>query len=168
MSEPKNRRRERMTDGNEQLLRPIIARWCVNGVVVPDAFKLSAADKKDSNHLSIGRGSAMTPEQAYHDRAKFIQTRCNANGRPYMPPVGVYAVTVDEVESIEIKSSDGDLVRQPLTVWDDSMNDDVPDDHGHIDYNGVPPSDKGAHEFAAKTLLRRALAHGWKYGPVPG
>ncbi|MFI6310829.1 endo-1,4-beta-xylanase [Nocardia fusca] len=165
MTDPAESRRERITDLTEQLLRPIISMWVVNDIVAPDAFKLSTADKRDSNRLSIARGSATTPERAYRDRADRIKERCDAAGKPYAPPVGVLALSVSEVESIEIKSAESDLARQPLTVWDDSMNDGVPDDHGHIDYNGIPPNDKGAHEFAAKALAKKAQANGWKYGP---
>lgn len=163
MTDPADDRRIRITDGDEQLLRPVIANWVVDGIVAPDAFKLSSADKRDSNHLSIARNSATTPERAYRDRAGRIEKRCNETGASYKPPVGVLAVTVDDVESIEVKTSS---TRKPLTVWDDSMNDNVPDDHGHIDYNDVPPSDRGAHDLAAKTLLAKALEHGWKFGPV--
>ncbi|MFD4460537.1 endo-1,4-beta-xylanase [Nocardia sp. NPDC058480] len=164
MTEFEEPHRERIGDGNEQLLRPIISRWVVNGVVAPDAFLLSTADKKDSNHLSIARGSATTPEVAYKARAESIQKRCAAENREYTPPIGVLSLSVTEVESVEVESAEGST-RQPLTVWDDSMNEGIPEDHGHIDYNEVPPSDKGAHIFAAKTLALRAQANGWKYGP---
>ncbi|MFD4181981.1 endo-1,4-beta-xylanase [Rhodococcus sp. NPDC058514] len=159
-------RRERIVAGETELLRPIIGVWCNDGVVGPDAFNLSSADKKDFNRLSIVRGDATTPEQAYMARAASIKARCDASGKPYTPPVGVLAVTVEEVESIEIKSPAGSESRWPLTVWDDSMNDDRPDDHGHVDFNDVPPSDKGACLLAAKTMLATARARGWKFSPA--
>jgi len=152
-----------MEAGEAELLRPIISAWFNAGVVDPQAFNLSSADKKDSNRLSIVRGDVTTPEQAYTDRASSIEKRCAEQGKVFMPPVGVLAVTVDEVETVEIKSSEGS--RTPLTVWDDSMNDNRPDDHGHIDFNDVPATDKGACLLAAKTMLARAQARGWKFRP---
>jgi hypothetical protein len=159
-------RRERIDVGEMELLRPIIHAWCNEGVVDPQAFNLSSADKKDLNRMSIARGDVTTPEQAYMARAASIKARCDDAGKPFTPPVGVLAVTVEEVESVEIKSPEGSESRMPLTVWDDSMNDDRPDDHGHIDFNDVPPTDKGACLLAAKTMLAKAQARGWKFGPV--
>ncbi|PTR24204.1 hypothetical protein C8K36_108219 [Rhodococcus sp. OK519] len=159
-------RRERIDVGETELLRPIIDAWCIDGVVDPQAFNLSSADKKDFNRMSVVRGDVTTPEQAYLARATSIRARCDASGKSYTPPVGVLAVTVEEVESVEIKSPAGSEDRTPLTVWDDSMNDDRPDDHGHIDFNDVPPTDKGACLLAAKTMLAMAQARGWKYRPV--
>lgn len=157
--------RERMAVGETELLRPIISAWCDDkGVVAPQAFNLSSADKQDSNRLSIVRGDATTPDQAYADRASHIKRRCAEKGKAYVPPVGVLALTVEEVESVEIKSSEGS--RTPLTVWDDSMNADRPDDHGHIDFNEVPPDDRGACLFVAKAMLAQAEARGWKFRPV--
>lgn len=157
--------RERMTVGEAELLRPIISVWCDDkGVVAPQAFNLSSADKQDSNRLSVVRGDATTPDQAYADRASRIKKRCVEKGKPYTPPVGVLAVTVEEVESVEVESSEDS--RTPLTVWDDSMNADRPDDHGHIDFNGVPPGDRGACLFVAKAMLAQAEARGWKFRPA--
>ncbi|QXF84303.1 hypothetical protein HBA53_24680 (plasmid) [Rhodococcus pyridinivorans] len=68
---------------------------------------------------------------------------------------------VDEVESIEIKSPEGSQARQPLTAWDDSMNDHIPDTHEHIDYNELPPSDRGAYDFTAKALLAGVSDKRW-------
>lgn len=159
-------RRERMSAGATELLRPINAAWCNDGVVDPQAFNLSSADKKDVNRLSVFRGDVTTPEQAYTARAATIKGRSDKSGKPYTPPVGVLAVTVDEVESVEIKSPEGTESRRPLTVWDDSMNADRPDNHGHIDFNDVPPADKGACLLAAKTMLAEAQARGWRFRPV--
>ncbi|WP_045821560.1 hypothetical protein [Williamsia herbipolensis] len=157
--------RERVTPGETELLRPIISAWCDDkGVVAPQAFNLSSADKQDSNRLSIVRGDATTPDQAYADRAAHIKKRCDEKGKVYLPPTGVLAVTVDEVESVEIKSSNGS--RTPLTAWDDSMNADRPDDHGHVDFNDVPPDDRGSCLFVAKAMLAQAEARGWKFRPV--
>lgn len=39
---------------------------------------------------------------------------------------------------------------------------------GHIDYNDLPPTDRGAYDFAAKALLAKAVANGWKFGPIEG
>ncbi|OLT32207.1 hypothetical protein BJF84_03605 [Rhodococcus sp. CUA-806] len=72
---------------------------------------------------------------------------------------------MSDVESVEIKSPSGDSSRTPLTVWDDSMNSSRSDYHGHIDYNDVPPSDKGAHAFVAKALVAKAKKNGWKFRP---
>lgn len=165
MTEDPEFRRERMTDPSAQLLRPIIHQWVTADVVNFEAFKLSTADKKDSNRLSIARGAATSAEQAYRDRADAVRRRCEDNGRPYIAPVGVLGLDLSEVESVEIKSPSGDSSRQPLTVWDDSMNSSRPDDHGHIDYNELPPSDKGAYTLVAKTLVARAQKNGWKYKP---
>ena len=102
--------RQRMAIGETELLRPIISAWCDDkGVVAPQAFNLSSADKQDSNRLSIVRGDATTPDQAYADRASHIKKRCDEKGKAYVPPVGVMAVTVDEVESVEIttRADDG-------------------------------------------------------------
>ena len=158
--------RERITDSEQVLFRPIIRAWAPEGVVTPDAFKLSTADKADANRLSIARAEAVTAEDAYRDRADSIRKRCNDNGRQYQPPLGVLAVTVAEVESLEVKSPEGSEPRHPLTAWDDSMNTNIPDSHGHIDYNDLPPTDRGAHDFVAKALLAKATANGWKFGPV--
>jgi|GEM_PF-6667141 len=158
--------REQITEPAKVLLRPIIRQWAPSGAVTHLAFKLSNADKGDSNRLSIARGDATTAEDAYNERGNSIKKRCDETGKTYLPPVGVLAVTVAEVESIEIKSPDGTEARRPLTVWDDSMNDHIPDTHGHIDYNELPPSDRGAHDFAAKALLRNAVDNGWKFGPL--
>ncbi|MDE8649485.1 endo-1,4-beta-xylanase [Rhodococcus qingshengii] len=158
-------KRERMDVGDTELLRTINNSWCnAAGVVDPAAFNLSPADRKDLNRLSIARSDATTPEQAYVDRAERIKARCDTNGREYKPPAGVLAVTVDEVESAEIKSSEGS--RTPLTVWDDSMNDNRSDYHGHIDFNEVPGDDRGLCLLAAKTMLAKAQARGWKFRPV--
>lgn len=157
--------RERMAVGGTELLRPIISAWCDDrGVVAPQAFNLSSADKQDFNRLSIVRGDATTPDQAYADRASHIKKRCEDKGKAYVPPVGVLAVTVDEVESVEIKSFEGS--HRPLTVWNDSMNSSRPDDHGHIDFNDVPPDDRGACLFVAKAMLAEAEARGWKFRPL--
>ncbi|MCD2115004.1 endo-1,4-beta-xylanase [Rhodococcus rhodochrous] len=156
--------REQITDPEAVLYRPIVRAWYPNGTVMPDAFKLNQRDKADSNRLSIARGDAVTAEQAYNERAEAVRKRCEENGKSYQPPVGVLAVTIDQVTDVEIKSGDSET-RKPLTAWDDSMNDHIPDSHGHIDYNDVPPSDKGAHELAAKALLAKALQNGWKFGP---
>jgi hypothetical protein len=153
--------RERMTVGATELLRPIISAWCNDEGVAPQAFNLSSADKQDLNRLSVVRGDATSPDQAYADRASHIKKRCAENGKAYAPPVGVLAVTVGEVESVEIKPSEGG--RTPLTVWDDSMNADRPDDHGHIDFNEVPPDDRLACRFVAKAMLAQAEARGWKF-----
>lgn len=158
--------RERITDNNQVLFRPIIRAWAPAGVMTPAAFKLSTADKSDSNRLSIARAEAVTAEEAYHERAESIRTRCDQDGKPYRPPIGVLAVTVSEVEAVEVKSPEGSEPRQPLTAWDDSMNHGIPDSHGHIDYNDLPPSDRGAHDFVAKALLAKAVANGWKFGPI--
>nr|WP_256938701.1 endo-1,4-beta-xylanase [Rhodococcus qingshengii] len=158
--------REQIIAPDKVLFRPIVRAWVPDGVVTPAAFKLTQKDKDDSNRLSIARGDAATAEDAYNERAEAIKKRCDENGKPYRPPVGVLSVTVDEVESIEIKSPEGSQARQPLTAWDDSMNDDIPDTHGHIDYNELPPSDRGAYDFAAKALLARAVENGWKFGPI--
>jgi hypothetical protein len=159
-------RRERIVVGETDLLRPIIDAWYSDGVVDPQAFNLSSADKKDLNRLSVVRGDVTTPEHAYAARASAIKARCEAKGTRYLPPVGVLAVTVEEVESVEIKSPEGSASRTPLTAWDDSMNNDRPDDHGHIDFNDVPASDKGACLLAAITMLAKAQARGWKFRPV--
>ncbi|KMO69913.1 hypothetical protein [Mycolicibacterium chlorophenolicum] len=158
-------KRVRMDAGDTELLRTINNAWCnAAGVVDPAAFNLSPADRKDFNRLSIARGDATSPEQAYADRAACIKARCDANGRKYKAPAGVLAVTVDEVESAEIKSSEGG--RAPLTVWDDSMNDSRSDYHGHIDFNEVPADDRGSCLLAAKAMLAKAQARGWKFRPV--
>lgn len=158
--------RERISDADQVLFRPIIRAWAPAGVITPDAFKLSTADKADSNRLSIVRAEAITAEDAYNERAESIRKRCDENGRQYRPPVGVLAVTVDEVEAVEVKSPEGSEPRQPLTAWNDSMNADIPDSHGHIDYDDLPPTDRGAHDFVAKALLAKAMASGWKFGPI--
>ncbi|CDP87377.1 MULTISPECIES: hypothetical protein [Mycolicibacterium] len=158
--------RERITDIEKVLFRPIIRAWAPAGVITPDAFKLSTADKADSNRLSIARAEVTAAEDAYKERAESIRKRCEENSRPYRPPVGVLAVTVAEVESVEVKSPEGSEPRHPLTAWDDSMNADIPDSHGHIDYNELPPTDRGAHDFVAKALLAKAMANGWKFGPI--
>ncbi|MEV5832868.1 endo-1,4-beta-xylanase [Nocardia sp. NPDC052112] len=158
--------RERITDPDQELLRPIIRPWVTNGVIAPDAFNISQTDRKhDFNRMSIARSVATTPEQAYKDRANAIKERCEQNDKIYQAPAGVLAVTVEEVESVEVKSPQGSESRHPLTAWDDSMNDNRPDDHGHIDFNEIPPGDKGACLLAAKALLDRAKKRGWKYGP---
>ncbi|NKR69756.1 endo-1,4-beta-xylanase [Gordonia sp. CNJ-863] len=156
--------REPITQSETVLFRPIIRAWAPNGDVTPQAFKLSTADKADSNRLSIAHGDT-TAEDAYNERADAVKKRCDENNKPYRAPVGVLAVTVDDVESIEIKSPEGSEARRPLTAWDDSMNDHIPDTHGHIDYDNLPPSDRGAYDFAAKALLNRAKKNGWKFGP---
>ncbi|MEV0360301.1 endo-1,4-beta-xylanase [Nocardia sp. NPDC050697] len=156
--------REPITQRETVLFRPIIRAWAPNGDVTPQAFKLSTADKADSNRLSIAHGDT-TAEDAYNERAAAVKKRCDDNGKPYHAPVGVLAVTVEDVESIEIKSPEESEPRRPLTVWDDSMNDHIPDTHGHIDYDNLPPSDRGAYDFAAKALLDRAKKKGWKFGP---
>uniref|UniRef100_UPI00371A63BD endo-1,4-beta-xylanase n=1 Tax=Nocardia salmonicida TaxID=53431 RepID=UPI00371A63BD len=158
--------REPITQPDKVLLRPIIRAWVPNGVVMPTAFKLNDKDKADNNRLSITRGEAVTAEEAYQERADSVRKRCEENDKLYRPPVGVLAVTVAEVESIEIKSETGSASRNPLTAWDDSMNVGIPDSHGHIDYDSLPPSDRGIYEFAAKALLAKAVSNGWKYGPV--
>lgn len=158
-------KRERMSVGDTELLRTVNSSWCnAAGVVDPAAFNLSDADRKDFNRLSVARGDAITAEQAYADRAACIKARCDKNGRKFRPPAGVLAVTVDEVESAEIKSSEGS--RTPLTAWDDSMNDNRSDYHGHIDFNEVPADDKGLCLLAAKTLLAKAQARDWMFRPV--
>ncbi|WP_032406677.1 hypothetical protein [Rhodococcoides fascians] len=157
--------RERIVEHSNELFRPIIQHWVRDDVVGPDAFKLSTADKNDANRLSVSRGEVVTAEQAYNARAESIKQRCDDNGKPFIAPVGVLSVTVGEVESVEVKSAGGATARNPLTVWDDSMNDSRANDHGHIDYNDLPPSDKGAHELAAKALLAKAKQNGWKYRP---
>lgn len=159
-------RRERMKVGDTELLRAINNSWCnAAGVVDPAAFNLSPADRKDLNRLSIARGDATTPEQVYADRAAVIKARFDAEGKGYRykPPAGVLAVTVDEVVSAEIKSSEGS--RTPLTVWDDSMNANRSDYHGHIDFTEVPADDRGLCLLAAKTMLAKAQARGWKFLP---
>nr|WP_314141110.1 endo-1,4-beta-xylanase [uncultured Rhodococcus sp.] len=158
-------KRVRMDVGDIELLRTVNSSW-VNaaGVVDPAAFDLSSADRADLNRLSIARGDATTPEQAYADRAAAIQARFKTRGKSHKPPAGVLAVTVDEVESAEVKSSDGS--RTPLTVWDDSMNGNRSDYHGHIDFNEVPADDRGLCLLAAKTMAAQAQARGWKFRPV--
>jgi hypothetical protein len=153
--------RERIAAGETELLRPIIDAWHKDGVLDPQAFNLSSADRNDHNRLSVVRGDATSPEQAYAARANAIRDRCSASGKPYAPPVGVLAVTVLEVESVEMKFAEGS--RTPLTAWDDSMNADRPHDHGHIDFNDVPANDKGACLWVAKAMLARAQHRGWKF-----
>jgi hypothetical protein len=160
--------RERIVDSDGILFRPIIRAWVPDGVVVPSAFKLNDQDRADSNRLSITRADAVTAEEAYNGRAEWIKKRCGERGKPYRPPVGVLAVTVAEVEAVEVCSPEGSEPRQPLTAWDDSMNVSIPDEHGHIDYTDIPPTDRGAHDFAAKALLAKAVANGWKFGPIDG
>ncbi|KAF0846477.1 endo-1,4-beta-xylanase [Nocardia caishijiensis] len=158
--------REPITVPTEELLRPIISNWFTNDVIDPSAFNISTTDRKhDNNRMSIARGSATTPEQAYQAKLNAIKERCEPLGKPYNAPIGVLAVTVEEVESVEVKSPHGGEARQPLTVWDDSMNENRPDDHGHIDFNAVPADDKGACLLAAKQLLRLAMERDWKYRP---
>jgi hypothetical protein len=158
--------RERITDTDQVLFRPIIRAWAPAGVITPDAFKLSTADKADSNRLSVARAEAVTAENAYNERAESIRKRCDESGRQYRPPVGVIAVTVGEVEAVEVKSPEGSEPRQPLSAWNDSMNANTSDSHGHIDYDQLPPTDRGAHDFVAKALLAKAMASGWKFGPI--
>ncbi|UGT54999.1 endo-1,4-beta-xylanase [Nocardia asteroides] len=155
-----------MTVPTEELLRPIISNWFTNGVIDPSAFNISTTDRKlDNNRMSIARGSATTPEHAYQAKLGAIKERCELVGKPYNAPVGVLAVTVEEVESVEVKSPQGGVVRQPLTAWDDSMNENRPADHGHIDFSSVPADDKGACLLAAKQLLKLAMERDWKYLP---
>lgn len=154
-------KRERIIAGETQLLRPIIDAWHKDGVIDPQAFNLSSADRKDFNRLSVARSEVTSAEQAYTDRANAIRDRCWASGKPYRPPAGVLAITVEEVESVEIKLAEGS--RMPLTAWDDSMNADRPDDHGHIDFDDVPASDKGACLWVAKAMLARAQRRGWQF-----
>ncbi len=67
-------KRVRMDAGDTELLRTINNAWCnAAGVVDPAAFNLSPADRKDFNRLSIARGDATSPEQAYADRAACIK-----------------------------------------------------------------------------------------------
>lgn len=154
-----------MEAGDTELLRAINNSWCdAAGVVDPAAFNLSHSDRKDLNRLSIARGDATTPEQAYAVRAAVIKARFDAKGKSHKPPAGVLAVTVDEVESTEVKSSDGS--RTPLTVWDDSMNSNRSDFHGHIDFNEVPADDRGQCLLVAKIMVAKAQAGGWKFRPV--
>ncbi|MDP0399213.1 MULTISPECIES: endo-1,4-beta-xylanase [Tsukamurella] len=166
MSAGAEKTRERITEPDQMLYRPIARAFVAEGVVAPDAFLLNSNDKADSNRLSITRGSVATAEDAYNERAATLKEGCEKRGVPYRPPVGVLGVTVEEVESVEIKSPEGSEVRRPLTAWDDSMNEGVCDTHGHIDYNDVPFSEKGAHLNTAKALLARAVDHGWKFGPL--
>lgn len=157
--------RERITSGEDQLFRPIIEVWVPDGEVTPAAFMLSTADKEDSNRLSIAREGATDPEGAYNERAGAIKKRCESNGREFRPPVGVLAVTVSEVESVEVREPEHLGPRRPLAAWDDSMNESIPDDHGHIDYNDLPPTEKGLHRYAAKALLNHAVSRGWVFKP---
>ncbi|MCZ9629559.1 MULTISPECIES: endo-1,4-beta-xylanase [Rhodococcus] len=166
MSEGAEKSRERITQPDQVLYRPIAQAFVADGVVAPDAFLLNSADVKDHNRLSITRGSVATAEDAYNERAATLKAGCEKRSSTYRPPVGVLGVTVEEVEAVEIKSPEGSEARRPLTAWDDSMNEGVPDAHGHIDYSDVPFSEKGAHLNTAKALLARAVDHGWKYGPI--
>lgn len=167
MSEASGSMRERLAEGHIELLRVISKGW-VNeeGVVNPAAFNLSAADRNDLNRLSIARGVAVTPEQAYADRAAQIEARCQANGKKFSPPAGVMVVTVGDVESAQIETAQG--CRTPLTAWDDSMNSKRSRYHGHIDFNEVPADDRGLCLFAAKALLSAAKVRGWKFIPAQG
>lgn len=162
MDNHSSRSRDPITDEEAELLRPVIHAWLIEGEVSPDTFKLSSADKKDSNRLSVVQGAKTNPIQAYADRASAIEERCKINDRPYNPPVGVFGLAVREVASVELECKESGS-RFPLSVWDDSMNADVPEDHAHIDYNEIPPTNKGAHEYVAKVLLKRAKANGWKF-----
>ncbi|RYF59885.1 MAG: endo-1,4-beta-xylanase [Comamonadaceae bacterium] len=163
MDESTEFQRKPIDNADEQLLRPIIQPWVVDGIVTYTAFYLSTADKKDMNRLSVSRGSAVTAQRAYEIRAQHLQDRCAANGKTYVPPVGVLAVSAGDVDSVELTEQHGGT--RPLSAWDDSMNDHVPDDHGHIDYSEVA-ADKGQHVFVAKELTTRARTAGWKH-PAP-
>jgi hypothetical protein len=156
--------RERIEDSEEELLRPITQSWVVGGTVSFNAFLLNAADRQDSNRLSVSRGSVVTAEEAYRIRAQHIKSRCELLEKEFRPPVGVLAVTVDQVERLEVKDEAGDGSR-PLTAWNDSMNNFMRDEHGHIDYTEVA-ADKGKHHFVAKALTALAVANDWKWGGV--
>lgn len=81
-----------------------------------------------------------------------ILKRCEADGKPNKPPVGVLALTVDEVEQTTME--DG---AQPLAAWDDSMTRKIPDHHGHIDFTPIL-EDRDKMETARDILTSKAQA----------
>lgn len=148
--------RQRMVEPEEKLWRTIPQPWVANGRVTNLAFRPTP---HDAGYLSICRSQAISAEDAYQERSEQIRKRCEDQGKPHKPPAGVLSVTVAEVE--EVSMDDGST---PLTVWDDSATENVPDYHGHIDFSPIV-GNKDQVNTASDILTSVARARGWEYSP---
>lgn len=154
-------------DDNLPLWRVIIASWVAAGRVMPQAFDLSPSDRANGNFLSVVHGERKTPEGAYQDRHDAIKSRCDANGRAFHAPAGVLKVAVGEVRAVVVATHDGKRSGN-LDVVDDGGLNGLPTDHCSVDFNKVPPDEKGLRLAVAKVLLQKAENNGWQLEAVPG
>lgn len=113
----------KLTNTTELLYRQVHPRFVDEGRVSSQAFTPS---EKDNGRLSVSQSTKTTPESAYHF---FTETR-------KLQSVGVWAVSVEEADSLE------------LPVFSDPLPDDP--SHAVIDFN--------KHSTTAKRKLGSRLA----------
>jgi hypothetical protein len=125
----------RLDDPDEFLYRQIHPQWIIDGEPSSQAFKPT---KKDEGILSIALGSKTTASGAFLHHTKVLK----------LASAGTWAVTVGEVEAVDLSSFEQPLEDSPA--------------HGFIDFGDLG---RGAIESKAKRLLANARERGCVYHP---
>ncbi|WP_322759162.1 hypothetical protein [Frankia sp. Cr2] len=127
-----------LTDTGERLWRQVNPSWVSNGRVTSQVFKPTP---KDHGRLSLSRASKVGARQSHE--------RHLARG---LASVGVLSVTVGQAQDVKV------------TAWDDPVDEDIPEDHAHLDCTGLSRREQKA---VADVLIAHARDHGWDYR-IPG
>jgi hypothetical protein len=131
-----------LKDAAELLLRQVHPTFVRDGRPSSQVFRPTP---KDEGLLSVNRGASTSPLSAY---ATFI-------ARPHCKSCGVVAVTVGDCENQQLPAHDA-----PMVAQDDGHDDPS---HAVINFNGLS---KSAVEKKASVLIRIAMEHGFRHGPV--
>lgn len=134
-----------ITDPDENLWRQVHPNWLSSGRLSSQAFR---ATTKDQGLLSVARGAKVSAHEAFDRHVG----RGNTS-------VGVAAATVADVH--EVASG----MKLSITVWDDSADQRLPDEHASIDCRELAGS---KIKTFGDLMARRARDRGWAYTPPPG
>lgn len=134
-------RKKIILDRAAVVMRSVSPRFYRDGKILEEAFRV--APERDRTRLSVSQESKISPD----DLIKEISARRNK-------PAGLARLTVDEIMTVPL----GDHVQPELgeeatlSVWDDSMNESVPDHHAFIEHKLV------MHDANLRKTIRKILA----------
>lgn len=143
--------RIRITDPEAVVMRSVSPTFFKNGMVVDEAFRVNP--QRDGSKLSVSQESKISPDDFIREVSRIRKA-----------PAGLARLSVEEVEGIPISQSTQPELGQEvgLTVWDDSMLNDVPDHHAHIEHDLVMGDDH-LRKAVRKILAARANRNGRFY-----
>lgn len=144
-------KRTQILDATAIMMRSVSPHFFRNGEILEEAFRVSP--ERDGTRLSVSQESKIAPEDLISEIA--ARRKC---------PAGLARLAVDEIVSVPLSDSvQPELGDEPaLSVWDDSMNDSVPDHHAHIDHKLVMENDD-LRKTVRKMLANRANENGQFY-----